>query len=84
MSKALYGDFTQQWMVALWVFDQAILERLQLRVWSDVVEDTVLEVASHELRREIMGPRWDEKKQARCNAFGFPSLKKAKVLRIAD
>ena len=84
VAEALYEDFTHQWMVALWVFDQAILESLRLRLYSDVVEDTVLEVASHELRRELLGPRWDEKKQARCDPFGFPLVKKTKVLRIVE
>ena len=84
MGEALFGDFTQQWMVAPWVFDQAILETLRLRVRSDIVDSEVLEVASHELRRELLGPRWDEKKQVGCNPFGFRFVKKGKVLNVVN
>ena len=53
VGEALYEDFIHQWMVALWVFDQAILESLCLRVRSNIVEDTVLEVI--ERPRTMMG-----------------------------
>lgn len=80
--EALHSDFTNQWMVALWDFVDVKLESLRLRVRSDIVDTEVLEVASHELRRELLGNAWDEKKQAGCDPFGYRFVKKGKVLNI--
>ena len=44
VGEIMSKEFTHQRIVALWVFDQAILESLCLRVRSDIVKDTVLEV----------------------------------------
>ena len=61
--------------------DSFKLERLILQVTSQLKVDTVLEVESQHLRKEILGSAWDDKRERLRDAFGYWKKKK-KVVKI--
>lgn len=59
------------------------LDRLIFKINSYLKPDTVLEVESYNLRREILGNAWDEKRERSRDAFGYEKRTgKTRVLRI--
>lgn len=64
--------FGTRWLYAIWCFQGIDLHSCWLRIRSDVHEDTVLEVESQSLRRQILDEQWDDQEQARYDAFGSP------------
>ena len=77
------GDFRREWLVPICLFKGLSLDRCWVRVISHVMAETVLEVESWKLRKQLIGERWNEGKEARNDAFGFERSRKGiKVLRI--
>ena len=63
--------------------DSFRLDRLILKINSELKLDTVLEVESYSLRKQILGKAWDEKRERSRDAFGYEKRTgKTKVLRI--
>ena len=77
-----------QWMLPLWPFmDKTVpLERFICKIRSNIIEDTVLEVESHYLRRDFLGEKWQEEvENSKRDAFGEDKSKgsrKVKFLRL--
>ena len=89
LEEIAFHPFTQ-WMLSLWHFmDKEIpLARFICQIHSNIIEDTVLEVESQNLRREFMGEFWDEKVETKKrDAFGNDKEKKPRqnmVLNLLD
>ena len=78
----------KQWMLPLWPFmDKGVpVERFVCRIRSNIVEDTVLEVESQNLRRDFLGEKWQQDVETtKRNAYGEDRRKekeKTRILRI--
>ena len=78
------NDFSKHWMLPLLPFKNLQLERVICKIQSYYKPDTVLEVESHNLRREIMGDKWDDKKKKSRDAYGYSCRKVGKCPRILN
>ncbi|MCJ1459867.1 hypothetical protein MMC28_010246 [Mycoblastus sanguinarius] len=82
------AGFGAQWIKPLWAFQDADIERCWCRLRCVGKEETILEVESWKLRKEIQGDKWDDDTESKRDAYGFEEStkrpKKGMVLRIRD
>ena len=70
-----------QWIRPLWAFQDAGIQRCWGHIRCTSQPDTVLEVESWKMRKEILGEMWDEEFESSRDAYGFEkSRKKALAL----
>lgn len=78
-----------QWIKPLWAFQDAGIQRCRVRLHCLSKDDSVLEVESWKVRKEILGAAWNEEAEAQRDAYGVrkhhsgaKAVKKAMVLRL--
>lgn len=64
-----------RWMLPLWAFQDVDIKRCWCHLRSTSIEETVLEVESQIVRKEILGANWDEEAEATRDAYGFEKIK---------
>ena len=67
------------WMRPLWAFQDINIQRCWVRLRCPSKDDSVLEVESWKLRKEILGNRWDDEAENQRDAYGYSSGQ-----RVAD
>ena len=77
-----------QWIKPLWAFQDVGIQRCWVRLHCLSKEESILEVESWKVRKEILGSAWDEEAEARRDAYGTgrraKEVKKAMVLRLRE
>lgn len=78
-----------QWIKPLWAFQDIGIQRCWVRLHCLSKDSSVLEVESWKVRKEILGPLWNEEAEAQRDASGFErrhsgskEVKKGMVLRL--
>lgn len=75
-----------QWIKPLWAFQDVGIQRCRVRLHCLSKDSSVLEVESWKVRKEILGPFWNEEAEAQRDAYGYErhqkDVKKAMVLRL--
>ncbi len=59
------------WIKPLWAFQDIDLQRCWVRIGCDSKDDSVLEVESWKLRKDILGDAWDDEKESKRTAYGY-------------
>lgn len=76
-----------RWIIPLWAFQDAGIQQCKVRLHCLSKDDSVLEVESWKVRKEILGASWDEEAEATRDAYGYqkmPRTKKAMVIRLRN
>ena len=74
-----------RWIIPLWAFQDVGIQQCKVRLHCLSKDDSVLEVESWKIRKEILGASWDEEAEATRDAYGYektPRTKKAMVIRL--
>ena len=74
-----------RWIIPLWAFQDVGIQQCKVRLHCLSKDDSVLEVESWKVRKEILGASWDDKAEATRDAYGYqktPRTKKAMVIRL--
>ena len=74
-----------RWIIPLWAFQDVGIQECKVRLHCLSKDDSVLEVESWKVRKEILGTLWDEEAEATHDAYGYektPRTKKAMVIRL--
>ena len=74
-----------RWIIPLWAFQDAGIQQCKVRLHCLSKDDSVLEVESWKVRKEILGASWDEEAEATRDAYGYektPRTRKAMVIRL--
>ena len=74
-----------RWIIPLWAFQDVGIQQCKLRLHCLSKDDSVLEVESWKIRKEILGASWDEGAEATRDAYGYEKTlrtKKAMVIRL--
>ena len=74
-----------RWIIPLWAFQDVGIQQCEVRLHCLSKDDSVLEVESWKVRKEILGASWDEEAEATRDAYGYQKTsraKKAMVIRL--
>ena len=74
-----------RWIIPLWAFQDVGIQQCKVRLHCLSKDDSVLEVESWNVRKEILGASWDEEAEATRDAYGYQKTfrtKKAMVIRL--
>lgn len=76
LDEADITDPGAQWMQPLWAFQDLDIEKCCGRIRCDSQWDTVLEVESWNMRKEILGSKWNAEAENGRDAYGFEKPRK--------
>jgi len=82
LEEAHRGGWATKWMLPLWAFQDVGITRCYCRLRCPAKDETVLEVESWKVRKEILGEKWNDDEEARRDAYGNPEEKPAKPKRF--
>ncbi|KAK0516325.1 hypothetical protein JMJ35_000928 [Cladonia borealis] len=77
LDEAEFEGIGARWIRPLWAFQDIGLQRCWARLRCASKEDSVLEVESWKLRKDILADKWDEEAESGRDAYGYPKSKKS-------
>ena len=78
LDEAEFEGIAAAWIRPLWAFQDIDLQRCWVRLRCASKEDSVLEVESWKLRKDILGDAWDDEAESKRDAYGYPTSRKSK------
>ena len=76
LDEAEFEGIAAAWIRPLWAFQDINLQRCWARLRCPSKEDSVLEVESWKLRKDILGDAWDEEAESKRDAYGYSTSRK--------
>ena len=77
LDEAEFEGIGAAWIRPLWAFQDIHLQRCWARIRCPSKEDSVLEVESWKLRKDILGEAWDEEAESGRDAYGYSKSRKS-------
>ena len=77
LDEAEFEGIGAAWIRPLWAFQDINLQRCWIRLRCPSKEDSVLEVESWKLRKDILGDAWDDEAESGRDAFGYSTSRKS-------
>ena len=77
LDEAEFEGIAAAWIRPLWAFQDIDLQRCWVRLRCASKEDSVLEVESWKLRKDILGDAWDDEAESKRDAYGFSTSRKS-------
>ena len=77
LDEAEFEGIGAAWIRPLWAFQDINLQRCWARLRCPSKEDSVLEVESWKLRKDILGDAWDEEAESGRDAYGYSKSRKS-------
>ena len=77
LDEAEFEGIGAAWIRPLWAFQDINLQRCWARLRCPSKEDSVLEVESWKLRKDILGDAWDDEAESGRDAYGYSTSRKS-------
>ena len=77
LDEAEFEGIGAAWIRPLWAFQDINLQRCWARIRCPSKEDSVLEVESWKLRKDILGDAWDDEVESGRDAYGYSKSRKS-------